>query len=257
MRNIVKSGAGSAVVHAAALGGLLLVDPAADEPIMIDLTIMPSESMAPGPAAENPAVGPPSSSPPARAAARVRAVSRAPRPTSLLPATLADPVLDPALALPSPAPEIQPPIPAAAAPDSTAVGHGEETSRAGPTSATTGPAGKGSFAGPAGPVAGSGLGPGGAGAQQAYLAKHFAYIREAIQRSASYPPLARRMGWVGRVVLSFRILPDGAVANVQVAKGSGVPVLDRGAVEAVRRASPFPRPPAEAEIVVPVAYALE
>jgi TonB family protein len=34
-------------------------------------------------------------------------------------------------------------------------------------------------------------------------------------------------------------------------------VLDNGALEAVRRAAPFPRPPAEAEIVVPVAYALE
>jgi protein TonB len=100
-------------------------------------------------------------------------------------------------------------------------------------------------------------GEGAAGAQQIYLARHFAYIRDAIQRSASYPPLARRMGWVGRVVLAFRILPDGAVANVRIVNGSGCPVLDSSAVEAVRRASPFPRPPAEAEIVAPVAYALE
>jgi periplasmic protein TonB len=65
------------------------------------------------------------------------------------------------------------------------------------------------------------------------------------------------MGWVGRVVLAFRILADGTVTSVRVTKGSGFPVLDSSAMEAVRRASPFPRPPAEAEIVAPVAYALE
>jgi protein TonB len=86
---------------------------------------------------------------------------------------------------------------------------------------------------------------------------HYSYIREAIQRAAAYPPLARRMGWAGRAVLSFRILPDGAVANVRVVNGSGFPALDAGAVEAVRRGSPFPRPPAEAELVVPVVFSLE
>jgi protein TonB len=117
--------------------------------------------------------------------------------------------------------------------------------------------GGGSSQGLAGATSAAGSGQGAAGAQQTYLARHYAYIRDAIQRSAAYPPLARRMGWVGRVVLAFRILADGAVANVRVVNGSGFQVLDSSAVEAVRRASPFPRPPAEAEIVAPVAYALE
>ncbi len=65
------------------------------------------------------------------------------------------------------------------------------------------------------------------------------------------------MGWAGRVVLAFRVLRDGAVANIRVAQGSGFQILDVGAAEAVRRASPFPPPPAEAEIVAPVAYSLE
>ncbi len=79
----------------------------------------------------------------------------------------------------------------------------------------------------------------------------------SLQRGAAYPPIARRMGWMGRVVLAFRILPDGAVANIRIVTGSSFQVLDSSAIEAVRRASPFPRPPAEAEIVVPVAYTLE
>jgi len=63
--------------------------------------------------------------------------------------------------------------------------------------------------------------------------------------------------WHLRINSRFRILADGTVTSVRVAKGSGFPVLDSSAVEAVRRASPFPRPPNEAEIVAPVAYALE
>ncbi len=84
----------------------------------------------------------------------------------------------------------------------------------------------------------------------------FAGIRDGIQRGIVYPALARKMGWEGKVVVAFLILPDGSVRGIRVVQGSGHAVLDRGAVEAVRNASPFPRPPAEAEIVTPVVYRL-
>jgi len=84
----------------------------------------------------------------------------------------------------------------------------------------------------------------------------FAYVRDAVQRKIVYPATARRMGWEGKVVVAFRLLPDGSVRDVRVIRGSGHATLDRGAVAAVRIASPFPRPPAEAEIVTPVVYRL-
>jgi protein TonB len=65
------------------------------------------------------------------------------------------------------------------------------------------------------------------------------------------------MGWEGKVVVAFLVLSDGSVRNVRVVQGSGHPALDRGAVEAVRKAAPFPSPPAEAEIITPVVYRLE
>ena len=89
-----------------------------------------------------------------------------------------------------------------------------------------------------------------------YLERNYAYIRETIQRGIPYPAIARKMGWEGEVVVVFRILADGSVRDVRVMQGSGHAVLDRGAVEAVRGASPFPRPPAEAEIITPVVYKL-
>ncbi len=85
----------------------------------------------------------------------------------------------------------------------------------------------------------------------------YGYIRETIQRGIAYPPVARRMGWEGKVVVAFVILPDGSVRNVRVLQGSGFAVLDRNAVDAVRTASPYPRPPSEAEIITPVVYRLD
>jgi protein TonB len=43
------------------------------------------------------------------------------------------------------------------------------------------------------------------------------------------------MGWEGTVVLRVRVDAQGNAAEVAVAIGSGQPVLDQAAVEAVRR----------------------
>ena len=104
-----------------------------------------------------------------------------------------------------------------------------------------GPAGTGSPSGKTGAVRASG---------------DFAGIRDGIQRRIAYPAMARRMGWEGKVVVAFLLLPDGSVRDIRVVQGSGHPVLDRGAVDAVRNASPFPRPSVKAEIVTPVVYRL-
>jgi len=86
----------------------------------------------------------------------------------------------------------------------------------------------------------------------------FAWIRDAIQRAIAYPAAARRMGWEGKVVVTFHLLSDGSVRDVRVVQGqgSGYAALDRGAIDAVRNASPFPRSPVEAEVITPVVYRL-
>jgi periplasmic protein TonB len=90
-----------------------------------------------------------------------------------------------------------------------------------------------------------------------YLKKHFLYIRDIIQKNINYPTLARKMGWQGKVTISFLIMPDGGVSEIRIAKTSGKDILDRNAAETVRRVAPFPPPPAKAEITVPVVYALQ
>lgn len=93
-------------------------------------------------------------------------------------------------------------------------------------------------------------------AQQRYLKEHFTDIRDLIVKRLSYPLIARRMGWSGRVVLAFIVAEDGSVRSIQVKESSGYPALDNSAMETVKSVAPFPRPPAAAEIVMPVQFQL-
>lgn len=94
-------------------------------------------------------------------------------------------------------------------------------------------------------------------ARAGYLNEHFAYIRDKILHNVVYPDAARRMGWQGKVVLSFVITAKGAVKSFQVVQSSGFKMLDRNAIETVQDAAPFPRPPVEARLAIPIVYRLE
>lgn len=93
-------------------------------------------------------------------------------------------------------------------------------------------------------------------ARQMYLKEHFSYIRDIINKNISYPYMARKMGWSGKVKVSFIIAEDGSVKDVKILESSGFDLLDRNAADAIKKASPFPRPPVSAEVIVPVVYRL-
>ncbi len=94
-------------------------------------------------------------------------------------------------------------------------------------------------------------------AKTKYLKDHFAYIRNKILRNISYPASARRMGWQGKVILSFIISADGSVREVKIIQGSGFAILDKRAMETVKDTAPFPKPPVEAQLVIPIIFRLE
>jgi len=81
-----------------------------------------------------------------------------------------------------------------------------------------------------------------------------AAVRAGIKRTAVYPALARARHWQGRSVLSFTLLADGTIDHLVVRQGSGYPCLDEAALEAVRRAAPFPAPGVAVHIIVPVDF---
>ncbi len=92
--------------------------------------------------------------------------------------------------------------------------------------------------------------------QDQYLAAHFHQIRAGIQHSLKYPRQARKMGWEGKVVVCFMIRRDGGIDNIRIVESSGFAALDKSALETIKKAAPFPLPPTQAELMVPVIYRL-
>ncbi|MCS6957304.1 MAG: energy transducer TonB [Aquificaceae bacterium] len=91
-----------------------------------------------------------------------------------------------------------------------------------------------------------------------FLKEKLFVISHIVQRNITYPPLARKMGWEGKVVLSICIDEDGTLKEVRVLESSGYEVLDRNAIETVKRvAGLFPKPPVEVVVKLPVRYRLE
>lgn len=76
-----------------------------------------------------------------------------------------------------------------------------------------------------------------------------------------YPPLSRRMGEQGRVVLRVHVTPDGAAGEVLLHASSGSPRLDESALQTVRLWKFVPaRRGAEAVaawVLVPIAFTLK
>jgi len=92
--------------------------------------------------------------------------------------------------------------------------------------------------------------------EQHYVKAHFIYIKKIIEKNISYPPMARRMGWQGKVVVSFIVCSNGEVENLQVVESSGHIQLDRNALETVKQVGPFPSPPVRVKLVLPVTYTI-
>lgn len=92
--------------------------------------------------------------------------------------------------------------------------------------------------------------------EKQYLKEHFLYIKNNIQNKISYPRMARKMGWQGKVIISFIVCEDGSVKDIQIIESSGFKALDKNAVEVIRKVAPFPKPPVAAELIIPIIYKL-
>jgi protein TonB len=73
---------------------------------------------------------------------------------------------------------------------------------------------------------------------------YFEMLSLRIHRVKEYPESARSRYIQGRVMVKFVLLADGSLKEVQVVKSSRHKNLDDAAVNAVKKAAPFPRPPA-------------
>lgn len=68
-------------------------------------------------------------------------------------------------------------------------------------------------------------------------------VRLKIEKHKKYPDIARIRQKEGRVTIRFVITPEGNVRAAKVVKTSRHKVLDTAALQAVKDAAPFPKPP--------------
>ena len=90
-----------------------------------------------------------------------------------------------------------------------------------------------------------------------YVSEQFIYIKEMIQQKITYPHVAKRFRWTGKVTVSFIVLENGRADNIKVLKSSGYDILDNNVIETIKLVSPFPKPPVKAELHMPITYQLE
>ena len=60
-------------------------------------------------------------------------------------------------------------------------------------------------------------------------------LQTRLSHYLTYPPLARRRGWEGTVLLGLRIESDGRIEKIRIERGSGYAVLDRSALNSLIR----------------------
>jgi protein TonB len=71
------------------------------------------------------------------------------------------------------------------------------------------------------------------------------YVWTVIRKFSQYLPDLREKNQGGTVVIRAIIARDGRLLEADIARSSGVPALDKGMLEALRAAAPYPPLPAE------------
>ncbi|MHA2620337.1 MAG: TonB family protein [bacterium JZ-2024 1] len=80
---------------------------------------------------------------------------------------------------------------------------------------------------------------------EALRREYFRKVIRLIDEKKEYPRIAVQRDWQGKVGVRFTLHADGSVGEVKVVAQSDYAVLDSAAIEAVKKASPFPAPPSE------------
>ncbi len=81
-------------------------------------------------------------------------------------------------------------------------------------------------------------------ASKAEIGTWYSSIAKRLERNKSYPAAAQRRGETGEVELAFTIDRQGRVLSSAIVRSSGSAALDQETIATLRRAQPFPAPPA-------------
>ena len=93
------------------------------------------------------------------------------------------------------------------------------------------------------------------------LDKYLSSLQVIIASTKKYPEAARKSGMEGKATIQFTLLKNGEVKDIQLISKTNYPILNKEAVNAIKRAAPFSRIPDEIgkshlEIVLPFRFKL-
>lgn len=94
------------------------------------------------------------------------------------------------------------------------------------------------------------------------LQRYLQRVVKKIHARKTYPRQARSKGWQGTVVITVRILADGTVTQLELAAPLEYDILNKAALEAIKKAQPFPKFPGEMQnpsltINIPIQFTLK
>ncbi|OSS41477.1 Ferric siderophore transport system, periplasmic binding protein TonB [Desulfurella amilsii] len=92
-------------------------------------------------------------------------------------------------------------------------------------------------------------------ATQSISKEDYTVLRKLIEKHLRYPYLARRNGYEGTVVLSF-ILQDSSFKDINIVKSSGYSILDKSAIDAIKKIEPLVNINKNVKIVIPINFRL-
>lgn len=87
-----------------------------------------------------------------------------------------------------------------------------------------------------------------------------AIIYKALNQHFTYPRMAQRRNWQGKVLLSIRVTAAGEIKNIKLNKSSGYAILDKSAISSLTKIGELPQLiswlPYDFDLTLPVIYQL-
>lgn len=96
--------------------------------------------------------------------------------------------------------------------------------------------------------------------QEKSKARVLSIIYKKLNQHFTYPKLAQKRNWQGKVLLSLRVSSSGEINNVQLHKSSGYSLLDQAAIDSLIKVKQLPQIsswlPYDINLKLPVIYQL-
>lgn len=89
-----------------------------------------------------------------------------------------------------------------------------------------------------------------------YLKELIRYLNQQARERDLYPPIAKRLRIEGQVVVRVTINEDGTIDenSMMIVEGSGYNVLDKGALDILKKLQPLKKPPKRITVEIPIVF---